>query len=171
MAKPTEYPCRMQIKITTDSNPRLLQIRIGIILNSEEEYLECKRDVIKTLLVIPKDRQTQMLCHETMELLRKVKSGKVPKEADIISGLGFLFTDVTFGNGKKTIRLEISWTTNLNWDYNETTEGVSSLCGGCHEIFAVEKLSSCAVCKHVCYCSRACQKKDWKKHKLICEKC
>ena len=32
------------------------------------------------------------------------------------------------------------------------------------------KLKSCAKCESVLYCSRECQKKDWKKHKRNCKK-
>jgi hypothetical protein len=32
------------------------------------------------------------------------------------------------------------------------------------------KLSFCNSCRSVSYCSRACQKADWKTHKVICKK-
>ena len=32
-----------------------------------------------------------------------------------------------------------------------------------------EKLRRCGICRTVAYCSKECQKKDWKKHKKICK--
>jgi AMMECR1 domain-containing protein len=40
-------------------------------------------------------------------------------------------------------------------------------CGHCTK--AKEELNTCARCKKAKYCNKACQKKDWKFHKLSCE--
>jgi hypothetical protein len=42
-------------------------------------------------------------------------------------------------------------------------------CSGCHrEESGGEKFLSCSRCSIVRYCSRRCQKRDWKRHKLLC---
>mmetsp|Transcript_22582 Transcript_22582/g.56480 ORF Transcript_22582/g.56480 Transcript_22582/m.56480 type:complete len:338 (-) Transcript_22582:120-1133(-) len=43
------------------------------------------------------------------------------------------------------------------------------MCRGCHKEGAPgEKLSRCAQCQSAYYCSRECQKGDWKRHKMEC---
>ena len=42
------------------------------------------------------------------------------------------------------------------------------ICNGCKIISL--KLKICTGCNKVLYCSRECQKKDWKEHKKICKK-
>lgn len=42
-----------------------------------------------------------------------------------------------------------------------------STCSVCKEISNSTKM--CSVCKNSRYCSKECQKQDWKKHKVICK--
>jgi uncharacterized protein Veg len=42
----------------------------------------------------------------------------------------------------------------------------SNICHSCQK--SVEKISKCAKCRIASYCSRECQIKDWKNHKIIC---
>lgn len=42
--------------------------------------------------------------------------------------------------------------------------------GACEVCEKMEGTSRCTGCKQVSYCGRACQKKDWKRHKLYCGK-
>jgi hypothetical protein len=42
------------------------------------------------------------------------------------------------------------------------------LCGKCGR--EAEKMQKCSVCKLVRYCSRECQRQDWKEHKKSCKK-
>jgi hypothetical protein len=46
--------------------------------------------------------------------------------------------------------------------------GSSKTCRSCG--VAPEKLMACSSCKKVRYCSRECQKADWKRHKEECGK-
>mmetsp|Transcript_6216 Transcript_6216/g.7872 ORF Transcript_6216/g.7872 Transcript_6216/m.7872 type:complete len:623 (-) Transcript_6216:238-2106(-) len=46
----------------------------------------------------------------------------------------------------------------------------SYICSWCGKAEENEKLTKCAECKNVFYCSPACQKADWPDHKLLCEK-
>ena len=39
----------------------------------------------------------------------------------------------------------------------------------CKECSKIGRLFKCSRCKDVYYCSKECQKKDWKLHKIICE--
>jgi len=52
----------------------------------------------------------------------------------------------------------------LEW---ENKQG-DRICQQCHRIAA--GLLRCSRCGDVYYCNRACQKRDWKKHKLLCSK-
>ncbi|KAF2818418.1 hypothetical protein CC86DRAFT_472820 [Ophiobolus disseminans] len=43
--------------------------------------------------------------------------------------------------------------------------------GGLSKMFALEELKQCAACKAAFYCSKRCQKHDWKtRHKPLCQK-
>ena len=42
-------------------------------------------------------------------------------------------------------------------------------CGGCGRVDEQRAFLKCAGCKVTLYCSRACQKKDWKTHKPNCK--
>jgi hypothetical protein len=51
----------------------------------------------------------------------------------------------------------------------------SEICAGCKKklhfsISTAEALKRCARCKETFYCSRECQKTDWKSHKKSCDK-
>jgi hypothetical protein len=149
-----------------------VQIVIGPIVESEEQYLKSKREVLKLVIGVPKSTQAETLVRNVMDLWNKGKRGENnADEVESVHSLGHIFTDVTFGDGDKTIKLELEWTTQISWDEVETTEGLGSFCSGCQEPFEVEKLSKCSVCKLACYCSKKCQKKDWKMHKEFCGKC
>eukprot|EP01113_Clastostelium_recurvatum_P023198 TRINITY_DN27727_c0_g1_i1.p1 TRINITY_DN27727_c0_g1~~TRINITY_DN27727_c0_g1_i1.p1 ORF type:complete len:213 (+),score=11.97 TRINITY_DN27727_c0_g1_i1:23-640(+) len=59
------------------------------------------------------------------------------------------------------------------YSFDVTSRGVEfklphsrHVCSVCH--MRTPKMSNCSVCKDVEYCSRACQKIDWKQHKLVC---
>ncbi|XP_068202474.1 putative protein MSS51 homolog, mitochondrial [Palaemon carinicauda] len=61
--------------------------------------------------------------------------------------------------------------------YDELLEGLgiatevhfhAGFCAICYKGLFNEKLKHCAQCQLVSYCSKACQKADWKEHKLIC---
>ncbi|CAD7972879.1 unnamed protein product [Amoebophrya sp. A120] len=56
-------------------------------------------------------------------------------------------------------------------DHNETSLKVAMSCNKCGTTGAnnLEKLKACSRCKIVHYCSEACQRADWKKHKLNCK--
>lgn len=43
-------------------------------------------------------------------------------------------------------------------------------CNYCHKCEDEEKLKRCSRCKKILYCSKECQKEDWKKHKIECDK-
>ncbi|KKM44825.1 hypothetical protein LCGC14_1561450 [marine sediment metagenome] len=44
------------------------------------------------------------------------------------------------------------------------------ICDKCHKLYMSYQLKRCSRCKVIYYCSKECQKKDWKKiHKFICE--
>lgn len=47
-------------------------------------------------------------------------------------------------------------------------ENIETLCDGCHKATCLDILKKCGNCKDVSYCSRECQKTDWKKHKPRC---
>lgn len=47
-----------------------------------------------------------------------------------------------------------------------TEIGVQYQCSFCH--INMPKMSVCAKCKRVAYCSITCQKNDWKQHKSLC---
>ena len=169
MAKPTEYPCRMRLTVNGAEEDEL-QIVIGAIVSSEAEYLENKREMIKSLIGVPKANQEQMLCSALMILIRKFKSGEnYTEEMMVISGLSYVFTDICFGTNGKTINMDLEWTKNITWDLLDTDKGVTSMCYYCRERFPIEKLSSCGRCKQACYCSKECQKADWKSHKKLCK--
>lgn len=87
--------------------------------------------------------------------------------------------------------LKIDWTAGFSEDnitlvccfiaqaFNEIQRGKSTFksacplmpicvrhCRGCDQISA--KTKKCAICRHVWYCTRECQRKDWARHKLTC---
>jgi len=44
------------------------------------------------------------------------------------------------------------------------------ICDKCHKLYMSYQLKRCSRCKVIYYCSKECQKNDWKKiHKFICE--
>jgi len=47
-------------------------------------------------------------------------------------------------------------------------EGEVPFCTGCKKKVDGDKLKSCSACFKAKYCSRECQKKDWKMHKKVC---
>jgi hypothetical protein len=47
---------------------------------------------------------------------------------------------------------------------------VRTNCTGCKYLLPAGKLLVCSRCKQAVYCGRECQTKDWKKHKVSCEK-
>ena len=169
MAKPTEYPCRMRLTINGVEESEL-QIVIGDVIESEAEYLLNKREILNSLIGIPKEYQAQALCKAAWLLIRKFKCGEdLTVEEKAICGLAYAFSFICFGgeDGKK-MTMELRWTKNIDWDSLDTNKKVSSNCYGCRERFPIEKLSSCGKCKQACYCSKECQKKDWKSHKKVC---
>jgi hypothetical protein len=172
MAKPTTYPCRMLLKID-NLEGEIMQIVIGQIINSEEEYLNNKRLVLKELIKMESSNedQCQALCEAVLSLLGKAQSDEdKTDEIGSINSLGYIWPKVTFSHDKETIFLNISWTTQITWDSVDAKDNSGSLCENCHELFTLEKLSKCSGCKLVCYCSKSCQKNDWKRHKKICKK-
>eukprot|EP00984_Skeletonema_dohrnii_P027157 scaffold16617_cov136-Skeletonema_dohrnii-CCMP3373.AAC.2 len=48
------------------------------------------------------------------------------------------------------------------------SEGEVPVCTGCKKKVDGDKLKSCSACFKAKYCSRECQKKDWKMHKKVC---
>jgi hypothetical protein len=149
-----------------------IQIIIGGIVASEAEYLKNKREMIKSLLTVSKENQEQMLCKALILLMKKFKTGEnYTEEMMVISGLSYVFTDICFGHNGKRIDMDLEWTKDISWDTLDMDANVTSNCFCCRERFPIEKLSSCAVCKQACYCSKECQKKDWKSHKKLCSKC
>lgn len=44
--------------------------------------------------------------------------------------------------------------------------GLKNTCNYCDKL--LEKINRCSRCKLSFYCNRTCQKKDWKKHKVVC---
>ena len=48
------------------------------------------------------------------------------------------------------------------------SEGDIPLCTGCNQEVDGDTLKSCSACMKAKYCSRKCQKKHWKIHKLVC---
>jgi hypothetical protein len=52
--------------------------------------------------------------------------------------------------------------------------GVRQTCPGCGQVEGEDevgagKFKKCTACKTVVYCSKECQKKDWKAHKAVCQ--
>jgi len=53
-------------------------------------------------------------------------------------------------------------------DYGETTDYLAKKrCGACGSL---TNTKACGGCGRVSYCSRACQKKDWRAHKPVCKR-
>jgi tetratricopeptide (TPR) repeat protein len=48
-------------------------------------------------------------------------------------------------------------------------ENLLSTCGGCKCRKKMLDMSQCSICKNVLYCSKDCQKKNWKEHKKVCQ--
>lgn len=48
---------------------------------------------------------------------------------------------------------------------------IERMCGGCGAWEEARKFARCAGCKRVFYCGRACQQKDWRRHKPECKGC
>ena len=46
----------------------------------------------------------------------------------------------------------------------------NSVCSACGKGNLATKLQACSVCKLALYCSKECQKRDWKQHKPHCVK-
>lgn len=42
-------------------------------------------------------------------------------------------------------------------------------CGGCGSLFHPSKLRDCGRCRITQYCSKGCQKENWKEHRLVCK--
>eukprot|EP01084_Bolivina_argentea_P022855 42511_1 len=59
----------------------------------------------------------------------------------------------SYGNGN-----ELSLTLMTKW---------KRMCGSCEGNVAMKR---CGACKHVYYCSKECQRNDWKTHKIYCQK-
>jgi hypothetical protein len=148
------------------------QIVIGAMVKTEAEYLTNKRKMIKTLIGVSKSNQEMMLCKAVMLLMKKFKAGEdYTEEMTVIEILSYVFSDICFGTDGKRITIDLEWTKNMTWDSVDTDKYTTSQCFGCCQLFPTEKLSACSVCKTACYCSKECQKKDWKTHKKLCKQC
>ncbi|KAI1085187.1 hypothetical protein F5B20DRAFT_589950 [Whalleya microplaca] len=76
---------------------------------------------------------------------------------------------------KYAVRAAISppfWAPNANFVWRPTIRASKGECRSCGKRETEEggELLSCGRCKEVKYCSRECQKNDWKLHKLACKK-
>lgn len=72
---------------------------------------------------------------------------------------------------KEDIQTErLSFGTNFTIDLKKQKLRVKVKCEFCEKMeeFRAELFKRCAVCKSVFYCSKKCQKADWKKHKKVC---
>ena len=50
------------------------------------------------------------------------------------------------------------------------SDGASGSCAGCRQIRPTKYLRRCARCRLVAYCSKDCQRSDWRVHKVMCKR-
>jgi len=88
-----------------------------------------------------------------IERLKKLK--KKPVEAKLKQEIAYRYLDYIHPSYFKA--------------QQEATSGI--VCAFCQKSEGEAKFDFCSVCKQVYYCSKDCQKKDWKaNHKAVCEK-
>ena len=84
---------------------------------------------------------------------------------------GFIIKGKTKGSDEKSVgsMCNVAVASNSVGPYKiQKSRQVCSHCGDSN-VQLGRKLKTCSLCKNVMYCSKACQVKDWKKHKPICE--
>jgi len=84
------------------------------------------------------------------------KVGTLVTGVEVVNGsVGFKITHISDEGAKQ---LKKSWGKKF----------IETLCDGCHKASLLDNLKKCGNCKTVSYCSRECQKADWKAHKPRC---
>jgi hypothetical protein len=164
--EPKFYPCRMNISFNG-------KVRITILaptlFESREQFLAYKRKTIEVFMRtrLSKQKQLEMYWELIFEIRDEI--GKRDEEkSQLLQGLClFIGTSRATAEGEEILGCNY-WTKQLNMDGFEADGKNCSLCAGCNAKKKLEELNKCAGCKHVCYCSRECQKKHWKTHKKEC---
>jgi hypothetical protein len=70
---------------------------------------------------------------------------------------------------ESSIPLDLGEGSNLKFKSGEKVNGSSCCVCNAKEAKSGEKLMQCIRCKKATYCSRECQRKDWKQHKVHCQ--
>ena len=173
MNEPTQYPCRMRMEIFDVTGNAKTQIVLGPLMNSRAEYLKETKRLLKALAESRPCPPEVIVNIITSYFIRRLESGDIASVGELLFACGLKHPDLEWDSVslKKHFMTTFTWTTETTWDTTTTTEDATTMCMKCKKTDLVNKMMMCGACKSVSYCSKECQKADWKHHKKQCKKC
>jgi hypothetical protein len=163
--EPKFYPCRMMIAGAGNSG---FHMGGPTIFRNREEYLAVKREGLEDLLRsgLNKSSQEKLFWILFAEAYKKTTT----EHGEFLERLGFFIGNTNSIIDGEEITVINYWTKMTTMENIEADGRNKSVCAGCNTVKKLEELNKCAGCKNICYCSKECQKKDWKNHKINCQK-
>jgi MYND finger len=150
------------------------ELVLTLLKDIPENAKEVIRDMIKDIFAALADASSFLKSvpippgtdFEKEFLRRMAPDEKFRKQVFSPEKVKLIFTNVKTGD--PLLKKELS---NIKQDWKkEDSMFPSRKCSGCCSSFSSQKVLACAQCHSALYCSKECQKSDWKKrHKTLCK--